>query len=68
MSQRESPGAIVKWASIAVLVTAAAVVGIQLGARLIMGKSIGGMAVAMGVPLSFLAVRTIRSLRRRRSD
>jgi hypothetical protein len=65
MSKLERAWPIIKWTLLAVVVTSVTVVVIQVGARLIFGKNIKGVAIAIGVPVAFLALNTIRSIRRR---
>jgi hypothetical protein len=57
----------VKAVLIAVAFTALIVVIIQVAARLITGRTIGGVAVAVGVPVAFTVLWSTGLLRRRKS-
>ena len=67
MNKRESPRSIIMAAVIAVAITALVVAVVQVAARLITGKMLGGVAVAVGVPVAFMTIWSTRMFRRRKS-
>jgi hypothetical protein len=67
MNKTETPRSIVKTMLILVALTSVAVVVIQVAARLITGKTLGGVSVAVGVPVAFVLLWTLGILRGRKS-
>jgi hypothetical protein len=67
MNKTETPRSLVKTMLIMVALTSVAVVVIQVAARLITGKTLGGVSVAVGVPVAFVLLWTLGVLRGRKS-
>jgi hypothetical protein len=67
MNKPESARSIIIAAVIAVAMTALVVAVVQVAARLITGKMLGGVAIAVGVPVAFMIVWSRRMFGRRKS-
>ena len=67
MNKLESPRSIIMAALIAAAITALVVVVVQVSIRLITGKTLGGVAITVGVPVTFMFIWRARILRRRKS-
>lgn len=65
MNKPETPRSVFKLTLIVAATTAIVVVIVQVAARLITGKTLGGLAVAIGVPVALGVVWTVWFLRRK---
>ena len=68
MKKTETARSVIKSTLLITAVAALAVVVVQVAARLITGKTIGGVGVAVGVPVALTILWGTGALRRRKSD